>query len=31
MSSQKVARKIGMELDKEIVLGGKDVHLFSTK
>ncbi|MFD1451761.1 MULTISPECIES: GNAT family N-acetyltransferase [Oceanobacillus] len=31
ISSQNVARKIGMELDKEIVLGGRNVNLYSTK
>ncbi|MCT1902910.1 GNAT family N-acetyltransferase [Oceanobacillus sojae] len=31
ISSQNVARKIGMELDKEIVLDGRNVNLYSTK
>ncbi|WP_420855372.1 GNAT family N-acetyltransferase [Virgibacillus indicus] len=31
LSSQKVARKIGMELDKEIVLGEQDVNVYSNK
>ncbi|ASK64461.1 GNAT family N-acetyltransferase [Virgibacillus phasianinus] len=30
LASQKVAKKIGMGLDREIVLGGKDVHVYST-
>lgn len=30
ISSQNVARKIGMALDKEIVLGGRIVNLYST-
>ena len=29
IASEKVARKIGMHLEKEIVLGGKNVHIFS--
>lgn len=30
ISSQNVARKVGMKLDKEIVLGGQRVYLYST-
>jgi RimJ/RimL family protein N-acetyltransferase len=31
ISSQKVAKRVGMEIDKRIVLAGKDVNVFSTK
>jgi RimJ/RimL family protein N-acetyltransferase len=30
LSSQKVARKMGMELDKKVVLDGQDVNVYST-
>ena len=30
-SSQKVAIKLGMEIDKKIILGGKDVNVYATK
>jgi RimJ/RimL family protein N-acetyltransferase len=31
ISSKKVAKRVGMELDKNIVLAGKDVNVYSTK